>query len=159
MVLPKGKKAILLSWVFTYKLRPDGHIECYIARLVVKWLDSESDFFEVRALTWRLAAYRALLAHAAHNRYDVKLLDFETAFLNGPLEEEIYVTQTPGFEDGTNRVWRLHRTLYGLKQAANAWHSAFSEEMQKLGYKRSLVDPAVFVRKTPKGSCIVHTYR
>jgi hypothetical protein len=127
MMLPDNKKAISLRWVFSYKLRPNGSIERYKARLVAKGFTQQEgiDFCEIWAPTGRLAAYRALLAHAAYYGLEVKLLDFTTAFLNGPLEEEIYVTQPPGFEDGTKRVMRLNRALYGLKQAANAWHKAF----------------------------------
>jgi hypothetical protein len=160
MTLPSDKKAISLRWVFSYKLRPDGSIERYKARLVAKGFTQQAgiDFFEVWAPTGRLAAYRALLAHAAYFGLDVKLLDFTTAFLNGPLDEEIYVTQPPGFEDGTRRVMRLNRALYGLKQAANAWHKAFVNAMVKIGYRRSAVDPAVFVRKSSQGTCIVHSH-
>ena len=124
MMLPKGKTAIKLRWVFSYKLRPDGHIERYKARLVAKGFTQKEgiDYFEVWAPTGRLAAYRALLAHAANSGFPVNLLDFKTAFLNGELDEEIYVIQPPGFQDGSGHVWRLHRALYGLKQSANAWH-------------------------------------
>ncbi len=160
MMLPERKKAISLRWVFSYKLRPDGSIERYKARLVAKGFTQQEgiDFFEVWAPTGRLAAYRAMLAHAAYYGLEVKLLDFTTAFLNGPLEEEIYVKQPPGFEDGTRRVMRLNRALYGLKQAANAWHKAFVNAMIQIGYRRSVVDPAVFVRKCSKGVCIVHSH-
>ena len=65
MMLPKGKTAIKLRWVFSYKLRPDGHIERYKARLVAKGFTQKEgiDYFEVWVPTGRLAAYRALLAH------------------------------------------------------------------------------------------------
>jgi Reverse transcriptase (RNA-dependent DNA polymerase) len=160
MMLPPNKKAISLRWVFSYKLRPDGNIERYKARLVAKGFTQQEgiDYFEVWAPTGRLSAYRALLAHAAYYGLEVKLLDFTTAFLNGPLEEEIYVKQPPGFEDNTGRVMRLNRALYGLKQAANAWHKAFVTAMVQIGYRRCVVDPAVFVRKCSKGTCIVHSH-
>jgi hypothetical protein len=67
------------------------------------------------------AAYHTLLAHASYYGLEVKLLDFTTAFLNGPLGEEIYVKKPPGFEHGNGRVMRLNRALYGLKQGASAW--------------------------------------
>ena len=161
MMLPKGKAAIKLRWVFSYKLRPDGHIERrYKARLVAKGFTQKEglDYFEFWAPTGRLAAYRALLAHAAHCGCPVKLLDFKTAFLNRQLDEEIYVTQPPGFDDGSRQVWRLHRALYGLKQPANAWNKAFLCAMESIGYKRSLVDPAVLVRHTPTGTCMIHSH-
>jgi hypothetical protein len=116
------------------------------------------DYFEVWAPTGRLAAYRALLTHAAHFDLPVELLDFTTAFLNGPLKEEIYVSQPPGFCDGSRQVWRLQRALYGLKQAANAWHTTFVEELISIGYKASVVDPAIFVRQCRDGVVILHTH-
>jgi transposase InsO family protein len=158
--LPQGHQPIDLRWVFSYKLRPDGAIERYKARLVAKGFTQEFgvDFFEVWAPTGRLAAYRVLLSHAAVNDLPVYLLDFKTAFLNGPLHEEIYVTQPPGFSDGTQRVWRLHRALYGLKQAANAWHSALVSVLTELGYSASKVDPAVFLRSASTGTVMLHTH-
>jgi hypothetical protein len=99
-----------------------------------------------------------LLTHAAVNDLPVSLLDFKTAFLNGPLNEEIYVTQPPGFSDGTTCVWRLHRALYGLKQAANAWHLALVSVLHELGYSASNVDPAVFIRHTAAGTVMLHTH-
>jgi hypothetical protein len=158
--LPAGQNPIDLRWVFTYKLRPDGAVERYKARLVAKGFTQEYgvDFFEVWAPTGRLAAYRVLLAHAAVHDLPVYLLDFKTAFLNGPLHEEIYVSQPPGFSDGTSSVGRLHRALYGLKQAANAWHLALVSVLGELGYSASNVDPAVFVRQTSQGTVMLHTH-
>jgi hypothetical protein len=112
----------------------------------------------VWAPTGRLAAYRALLTHAAHFDLPVEVLDFTTAFLNGPLDEEIYVSQPPGFCDGSGQVWRLQRALYGLKQAANAWHTTFVEELINIGDKASVVDPAIFVRQCRDGVAILHTH-
>jgi hypothetical protein len=116
MTLPDDKKAMSLRWVFSYKLLPDGSIETYKAHLVAKGFTQQAGiyFFEVWALTGRLAAYCALLAHAAYFALDVKLHDFTTACLNGLLDEDIYKTQSPGFEGETRRVMRLNRALYGL---------------------------------------------
>lgn len=158
--LPTGHQPIDLRWVFTYKLRPDGAVERHKARLVAKGYTQQEgiDYYEVWAPTGRLAAYRTLLAHAASNDLPVLLLDFKTAFLNGRLHEEIYVSQPPGFHDGSSHVWRLHRALYGLKQAANAWHSALHAALCNLGYTPSCVDPAVYVRHAPSGVLILHTH-
>ena len=159
--LPAGHMPIDLRWVFSYKLRPDGAVEKHKARLVAKGYTQQYgiDFYEVWAPTGRLAAYRLLLAHAAEHKLPVFLLDFKTAFLNGRLHEEIYVTQPPGFSDSDDtRVWRLHRALYGLKQAAHAWHAALRSALGDLGYQPSQVDPAVFVRTSTAGSLMMHTH-
>ena len=74
------------------------------------------------------------------------------------MDEEIYVIQPPGFDDGSGHVWRLLRALYALKQSANAWHKPFLSAVESIGYQRSLVDPAVFVRQTPAGTYIIHSH-
>ena len=88
----------------------------------------------------------------------VYLLDFKTAFLNGELHEELYVSQPPGFSDGTHNVWRLRCALYGLCRAAHAWHQALAAVLGELGYSPSQVDPAVFLRCTPDGTVMLHTH-
>lgn len=62
------------------------------------------------------------------------------------------------FEDGTNRVWRLHHALHGHKQAANTWHKAFLSAMQGICHISSLVDPVVFVREFSRVTCTVHSH-
>jgi hypothetical protein len=158
--LPANQNPIDLRWVFSYKLRADGNVERHKARLVAKGYTQQwgIDFFEVWAPTGRLAAYRCLLAHAAHLSLPAYLLDFKTTFLNGPLHEKIYVNQPPGFTDGTPRVWRLHRALYGLKQAAHAWHQALVSALADIGYSPSQVDPAIFVRNAVGGVVLLHTH-
>jgi hypothetical protein len=79
---------------------------------------------------------------------EVHFLDCNTAFFEGPLEEEINVSQPSGFEDSTRRILRFNRTLYGLKQAANAWHKAFVGAIRSIGYQRRRVDREISVRKT-----------
>jgi hypothetical protein len=88
--LSEGKVPIGLRWVFSYKLRPDGSIKRYKVGLVAKGYTHQYgvDYFEVWAPTGRLAAYKALLSHAAYYDLPVEVLDFTTAFLNGPLKEE-----------------------------------------------------------------------
>jgi hypothetical protein len=118
MALPVDKKATTLQWEFPDKLHPDGGIERYKARLVAKGIMQRAGrLFEHWALTERLPAYCALLAHVAYFCQDVKFLDVTTAFLNGPLDEETCIIHPSGFEDGTRRVMCLSRALYGLQQA------------------------------------------
>jgi hypothetical protein len=61
-------------------------------------------------------------------------LDIVSAFLNGQVEEEIYMEQIPGYEDGTNRVLRIVRSLYGLKQAPCVWNKTFAQKVLAIGY-------------------------
>jgi Reverse transcriptase (RNA-dependent DNA polymerase) len=90
-------------------------------------------------------AWRALLAKAAREDLEVHQIDIKTAFLHGILEEEVYVTQSPGFENGDTRVvCKLVKALYGLKQAPRAWHKKLSEALAKLGFPTCKSDAGVF---------------
>lgn len=73
--------------------------------------------------------------------------DVKTAFLNGELEEEIYMRQPIGFDDKSGRVCRLKRSLYGLKQASRVWNKKFTDFLQSFGLKISKADPCVFIGK------------
>jgi phosphopantetheinyl transferase (holo-ACP synthase) len=76
---------------------------------------------------------------------ELHMLDVRTAFLNGEIEENVYTTQPPGYEEGTSMVCHLHRTLYGLRQAPRAWHQRLKAELVKLGFRESQADPGLFI--------------
>jgi len=97
--LPLGKKAIGTKWVYKLKHKPDGSIDRYKARLVAKGYAQQKsvDFDETFAPTCRMTTIRSICALAAHHGWNVHQLDIKTAFLNGDLHEEVYVTQPHGF--------------------------------------------------------------
>jgi hypothetical protein len=82
------------------------------------------DFGETYAPVASLESIRMLLAYATHHDFKLQQIDVKSAFLNGPLQEEVYVEQPPGFEDPRfpNHVYKLHKALYGLKKAPRAWY-------------------------------------
>ncbi len=85
---------------------------------------------------------------AAAKDFEVHQVDIKTAFLNGDLEEEVFVTQPPGFENGDPRVvCKLNKALYGLKQSPRAWHKKLDAEMSSLGFVACKSDAGVYVRK------------
>jgi histone deacetylase 1/2 len=86
-----------------------------------------------------------MAAVAIHN-WHVRQIDFKQAFLNGELQEEVYIEQPEGFQDGTPRVLKLMKSLYGLKQAPKAWHDTLKAELIKLGYAQSTADPGLFIK-------------
>ena len=91
------------------------------------------DFEETYALVARLEAIRMLLAYAAHHNFKLYQMDVKSAFLNGPIQELVYVEQPPGFEDHKfpNHVYKLQKALYGLKQAPRAWYECLKEFLLK----------------------------
>lgn len=119
--LPSGHKAIGLKWVFKVKKDPAGAVVKHKARLVAKGYVQQQgiDFEEVFAPVARMETVRLLIALAANKGWQIHHMDVKSAFLNGDLEEEVYVVQPPGFskKGSEGRVLRLKKALYGLKQA------------------------------------------
>ena len=89
---------------------------------------------------------RVLLSLAANLDWELHQLDIKNAFLNGDLEEEVYMSQPPGFEIGKNQVCKLQKSLYGLKQSPRAWFNRFSGEVTNHGYKQSQADHTMFIK-------------
>ncbi|GAU33832.1 hypothetical protein TSUD_393400 [Trifolium subterraneum] len=122
--LPDKKKKIDVKWVFKMKLNPDGTISKHKARLVARgFLQKHGvDYNEVFAPVARIETVRLVVALACKNRWLLCHLDVKSAFLNGPREEEVYVSQAPGFEihGKENMVYKLHKALYGLKQSSKS---------------------------------------
>ena len=132
------------------KLRPDGSIEKYKARLVAKGYTQKEgeDFFDTYAPVARLTTIRVLLSLAASHGLLVHQMDVKTAFLNGELDEEIYMQQPDGFVvDGQEgKVCKLLKSLYGLKQAPKQWHEKFDKTLTSAGFLVSEADKCVYHR-------------
>ncbi|CAM8972258.1 unnamed protein product [Rhodiola kirilowii] len=121
---PKDKNVIGTKWVFRNKMDDKGVVVRNKARLVVKGHNQQEgiDYDETFASVARLEAIRLLIAYLTYHGFTLQQMDVKTAFLNGVLKEEVYVSQTPGFEDHTHpdHVHILEKALYGLKQAPRA---------------------------------------
>ncbi|GKB80201.1 retrovirus-related pol polyprotein from transposon TNT 1-94, partial [Tanacetum coccineum] len=107
------------------------------------------DFEESFALVARLKAGRMFIAFAAHKNITIFQMDVKTAFLNGPLKEEVYVSQPDGFvnPDFPDHVYRLKKALYGLKQAPRAWYDKVSSFLTGHHFTKGIVDPTLFTRR------------
>ena len=118
--LPMGKPTVSCKWVFTVKFKADGTLERYKARLVAKGFTQtyEIDYMENFAPVAKLNTIRILLSMAVNLDWPLRQLDVKNAFLNGDLEEEVYMSPPPGFEEKFgSKVCRLKKALYGLKQS------------------------------------------
>jgi hypothetical protein len=114
------------------------------------------DFEETFAPIARLESIRILLAYAAHHSFKLFQMDVKSAFLNGPIKEEVYVEQPPGFEDDRypDHVYRLSKALYGLKQAPRAWFECLRDFLISNAFKVGKADPTFFT-KTCNGDLFV----
>jgi Reverse transcriptase (RNA-dependent DNA polymerase) len=127
--LPIGIKALPSKWVYKIKRDEFGKIERYKSRYVAKgYLQRLGEEESVHAPTSSNVVLRILLAMAAQEDLDIDQLDVKTAFLNGDHDEDIYTKPPPGF-DGQGTVWRLKKAIYGLKQAASAWHKKVQKSL------------------------------
>ena len=149
--LPNGKETIGLKWIFKIKYNEDGSVQKYKARLVAKGYSQLPgvDFTETFAPVARMETIRTVLALAAQMELNVFQLDVKSAFLNGEIEEEVYVEQPKGYEvkGEENKVYRLRKALYGLKQAPRAWNSRIDRYFVKNGCDRSSSEPSLYVKK------------
>jgi hypothetical protein len=148
--LPAGCKPVGCKGIFRRKRRPDGTIEKYKARLVAKGFTQkkEEDYFDTYSSVARLPTIRVLLALAAAYKLLVHQMDVKTTFLNGELEEEIYMQQPEGFvvKDQESKVCRLIKSLYGLKQAPKQWHEKFNNTLTTTGFYVNEADKCVYYR-------------
>jgi hypothetical protein len=128
------------------------------ARLVAKGYAQVTglDFEETFAPVARLESILILLAYAAHHSFMLFQMDVKSAFLNGPIKEEVYVEQPPGFEDDRypDHVYKLFKALYGLKQAPRAWYECLRDFFISNAFKVRKVDPTLFT-KTFNGDLFV----
>ena len=133
------RNVIGTKWVFKNKQDEHGIVIRNKARLVAQGYSQVEgvDFGETFAPVARLESIRILLAFAAHYGFKLQQMDVKSAFLNGPLHEEVYVKQPPGFEDPhfQDHVFKLNKALYGLKQAPRAWYEHLRELLEDRGFE------------------------
>jgi hypothetical protein len=157
--MPAGHRAIGLKWVFKLKRNEDSQVVKHKARLVAKgYVQKEGiDFSEVFAPVARLESVRLLLTIAAHRSWEVHHMDVKSAFLNGELKEAVYVQQPPGFNDDNNpdKVLRLHKALYGLRQAPRVWNAKLDSTLLSLGFKRCIFEHGIYTRGNTERRLIV----
>jgi hypothetical protein len=148
--------------IFKRKRRPDGTIEKYKARLVAKGFTQKKveDYFDTYSLVARLPTIHVLLALATAYKLLVHQMDVKTTFLNGELEEEIYMQQPEGFvvKGQESKMCRLIKSLYDLKQAPWQWHEKFNNTLTTAGFYVNEVDKCVYYRFSGSKGVILCLY-
>jgi hypothetical protein len=150
-LVPRPKQNVVgTKWVFRNKQDDHGVVTRNKARLVAKGYAQVAglDFEETFAPVARLESIRILLAYVAHHSFKLFQMDVKSAFLNGPIKEEIHVEQPPGFEDDRypNHVYKLSKAFYGLKQAPRAWYECLRDFLITNAFKVGKVDPTLFTK-------------
>jgi hypothetical protein len=162
-LVPRPKQNVIdTKWIFRNKQDEFGVNTKNKARLIGKGYTQVEglDFGETYAPVPRLESIRILLAYATHHDFKLYQMDVKSAFLNGLLQEEVYVEQPPGFEDSKfpNHVYKLHKALYGLKQAPRAWYECLNDFLLKNGFEIGKADSTLFIQRNGKDIFICQIY-
>ncbi|GKB39208.1 putative ribonuclease H-like domain-containing protein, partial [Tanacetum coccineum] len=160
--LPYGKKAIGTKWVYRNKQDERGVVVRNKARLVAQGHRQEEgiDYDEVFAPVARIEAIRIFLAFASYMGFIVYQMDVKSAFLYGTIDEEVYVSQPPGFVDPKfpKKVYKVVKSLYGLHQAPRACYATLYTFFLKSGYIRGTIDNTPFIKKDKNNIMLVQVY-
>ena len=165
-IIPPGTPLVDSKWVFKRKLGADGSVVRHKARLVARGFTQVPgrDYFDTYAPVARAASIRALIAAAAAHNWELHQMDVDTAYLNAPLDNLIYMRPPKGEPDtdaaGRPIAYRLLKSLYGLKQSARNWNQLMDQWLRDQGFHPSPADPCIYIRANPSGqlSVIVGLY-
>ncbi|KAL5815400.1 hypothetical protein ACOSQ4_026041 [Xanthoceras sorbifolium] len=160
--LPNGAKAIGCKWVFKTKKDSLGNIERYKARLVAKGFTQKEgiDYTETFSPVSKKDSLRVILALVAQFDFELQQMDVKTAFLNGDLEDEVYMKQPEGFpsSDGEQLVCKLKKSIYGLKQASRQWYLKFHNVISSFGFVENIMDQCIYQKVSGSKICFLVLY-
>ena len=148
---PLSAIPIANKWTFVKKWSKTGEIVKYKARLVVKVKGCAQcpgyDYVETFSPVVCMETIRAVLALLPIKKLKIQQMDIKGAYLNGVLQEKVYMQQPEGFEDGTNRVCKLVKTLYGLKQSGREWNKELDTKLRIFGFSWLRSDPCAYIQR------------
>jgi hypothetical protein len=159
--LPPGENLVGCRWVFVKKLNEHNEVAKYKARHVAQGCSQEygRDFEGTYAPVAKTSSIRSILAMAAVEDWELDNMDVDTAFLQSPVTEKIYVKQPKGYEkvgpSGKELVCQLLKSLYGLKQASRNWNKAIDQWLRAYGLQPSTADPCVYVMRFENGDILI----
>ncbi|KAL2247235.1 UNVERIFIED_CONTAM: Retrovirus-related Pol polyprotein from transposon RE1 [Sesamum indicum] len=151
--LPAGKKAIGSKWVYKLKLKPDGSMDRYKARLIAKGYNQIEgiDYNDSFSPIAKAVTIRTFLVVVCKQNWFLHQLDINNAFLHGFIDEDIYMKPPEGYIVPTGHICKLKRSLYGLKQASRQWNLEFTKQLEKIGFTQSKADHCLFTILTDAG--------
>ncbi|UYV81871.1 hypothetical protein LAZ67_20002749 [Cordylochernes scorpioides] len=162
VTLPSDRKAIACKWVYKIKQNADGSNKMFKARLVAKGYSQKPglDYGETFSPVVKFDSIRTILSLCASLDMEMIQLDVKSAFLNGDLEEELYMEQPQGYEnpDFPNHVCSLQKSIYGLKQSPRMWNKKFHEFLIKFDLKPSISDSCVYTMKCKQAYILLAIY-
>ena len=155
--LPPNVRPIGCKWIYKSKRGADGQVKTYKARLVAKGYSQREgiDYEETFSPVTMIKSIRILLSIAAHLDYEIWQMDIKTTFLNGYLEEDIFMDQQEGFiaKGQESKVCKLRKSIYGLKQASRSWNHRFDQAVKSFGFDQILEESCVY--KKGEGKTVV----
>ncbi|KAK9048876.1 hypothetical protein SSX86_032155 [Deinandra increscens subsp. villosa] len=150
------------KWVFRTKYKPDGTVDRLKARLVAKGFNQRPgiDYVETFSPVLKPATLRTLLSLAVSNSWPLRQLDVNNAFLQGTLNEDVFMAQPPGFINPSfpNHVCKLNKAIYGLKQASRAWYEELKTYLLSQGFISTISDSSLFIHTTGPSPLYVLVY-
>lgn len=164
VAFPKGHKTVGCKWVFALKYKSDGSLHKYKAKLVAKWFTQTYgiDYSETFSPVAELNTIKALLSVAVNKNWPLYQLDMKNAFLNGELEENVYMSTPLGFEaqldhqvQFDHQVCKLKKALYGLKQSPRAWFERFTTFVKSQGFTQGHSNHTLFTKRSVSGKIAV----
>ncbi|KAE8189347.1 hypothetical protein CF328_g6312 [Tilletia controversa] len=157
---PPGRKIIGCRWVYKVKTDPEGRAIRKKSRLVAQGYTQVEgiDYDETFAPVARLSALRMMVTLAIQLSLRLHGMDVKTAYLNGELDVDLYMKQPPGYDDGSGRVCRLLRTLYGLKQSGRYWYHKLRDRLIEANFIQLKSEPCLFYQSTNQGPVIILVY-
>jgi hypothetical protein len=162
LVPHSNQNVVGTKWVFHNKQDEHGVVTRNKARLVAKGYSQVEglDFDETYAPVARLESIRILLAYATYHGFKLYQMDVKSSFLNGPIKEEVYVEQPPGFEDSEyhSNVYKLSKALYRLKQPPRAWYECLRDFLLTNGFKVRKADRTLCTKTIDKDLFICQIY-
>ena len=160
--LPNGARPIGCKWVYKTKKDSLGNIERYKARLVAKGFTQREgiDYSDTFSPVSKKDSLRMILALVAHFDLELQQMDVKTAFLNGDLEEEVYMKQPEGFSssEGEHLVCKLKKSIYGLKQASRQWYLKFHDVISSFGFEENIMDQCIYQKVSGSKTCFIILY-